>query len=243
MVSCKRAESPGERQRAYRLRAAEYHRRYANVPGDEFRDEHDEAVLPDGRPLAVTLLAEQGGQGVGTARLVLARHPAFPGLAADCRRLMEFDLDQLVGLAGFDPGRAVVGEVSRLAIARGCDVGAVKCRLYARVGDEARRLGMDLLLAVMHPAVAQGAQERGIPFLRWEPSRLCRGSLEEMRILLRYHHYFLPALARRGLEIDSERLDRARGVATLRAFASDCPDGPLLWFARTEEWVRKVRRG
>jgi hypothetical protein len=241
-ISCKRGEHPDERQRVYRLRAAAYRRHYANIPADAFRDELDEAVLPDGRPCSVTLLAEQGGTAVGTARLVLARHPGYPGLTGDCQRLMAFDLDQLIRVAGFDPGHAVVGEVGKLAVARDCDVPSVKRCVYARVGDEASQLGMDVLLAVMPPFVARSGCEGGIHFIRWEQAHLRRATLEDMRFLLRYHDYFLPALGKQGLEIDPERLERAGNFAALEALASDCPDGAFLWFARTEEWVRTVKR-
>jgi hypothetical protein len=242
MISCKCAEHANERQRAYRLRAVEYHRLYRNIPAGEWQDELDEAVLPDGRPQSVTLLAEQDGEAVGTARLTLIRHPNYAGLRTDCQRLMDFDLDQLLRVAGFDPERVVVGEVSRLAIARDGDSLSAKRCVYARVGDEAKRLGMDIVLAVMPQFVVQSAYEGGIHFVRWQSARCRRATLEDMRVLLRYHDYFLPMLRKRGLEIDPQALERTRNVAALQAFVSDCPDGPFLWFVATEEWVRTAKR-
>jgi hypothetical protein len=242
MISCKCVEQANERQRAYRLRAVEYRRFYRNIPVGEWQDELDEAVLPDGRPQSVILLAEQDGQAVGTGRLTLVRHPECPGLAADCARLMDFDLDQLLRVAGFDPERAVVGEVSRFAIARDGDFLSAKRCVLARLGDEAKYLGIDILLAIMPPFVVRSTAESGFLFRRWEPARCRRETLEDMRVLLRYHDYFLPTLRGRGLEIDPEALERTRNLAALQAFASDCPDGPSLWFMPTEEWVRTAKR-
>jgi hypothetical protein len=136
----------------------------------------------------------------------------------------------------------VVGEVGRLAISRDCDHALVKQCLYARVGDEAALLGMDVLVAIMPPFVARSGRERGIGFVRWERASLRRATLQQVRGLLRYHEYFLPALGRHGLEIDPERLGRATSLAALQALASDCQDGAFLWFVRTQEWVRTVRR-
>jgi hypothetical protein len=242
VISCKCVEQANERHRAYRLRAVEYRRFYRNIPAGEWQDELDEAVLPDGRPQSVTLLAEQDGQAVGTGRLTLVRHPRYPGLKADCVWLMDFDLDQLLRVAGFDPERVAVGEVGRFAIARDGDILSAKRCVLARLGDEAEYLGIDVLLAIMPPFIAQSLAESGVHYRRWEPARCRRDTLEVMRVLLRYHDYFLPVLRERGLAIDPEALERTRDLAALQAFASDCPDGPSLWFIRTEEWVRTAKR-
>jgi hypothetical protein len=220
----------------------EYRRLYRNLPTGEWHDEFDEAVLPDGRPQSVTLLAEQDGKAVGTARLTVIRHPRYPGLAADCLRLMDFDLDQLIRVAGFDPERAVVGELGRFAIARGGDILFAKRIVLARLGDEAKLRGVDLLVAIMPRFVVQSVAESGIHFRRWEQAHFRRATLEGLRFLIRYHEYFLPTLRKRGLEIDPEALDRAGNLAALQAFVSDCPDGSSLWFTRTEEWVRTAKR-
>jgi hypothetical protein len=238
MVSCKRVQLPNERQQVYHLRATEYGRLYRNIPTGEWHDEFDEALLPDGRPQSVTLLAEHDGKDIGTARLTLARHPRYPGLTADCDRLMDFDLDQLLRAAGLDPQRAVVGEAGRLAIARDGATLSAKLCVLSRLGGEARILGIDLLLAIapcwVFQRVAEGFASIGIHFRCWEPARLRRTTLEQIRLLLRYHDYFLPTLRKRGLEIDPEALERAKNLAALQAIASDCPDGTSLWFARTD---------
>jgi hypothetical protein len=242
MISCKCIEHANERQRVYSLRAVEYRRLYRNIPAGEWQDEFDAAVLPDGRPQSVTLLAEQDGEAVGTARLTLIRHPRYPGLTSDCQQLMDFDLDQLLQAAGFDPGRALVGELGKFAITRDGDRLAAKRCVVARVGDEAKYRGIDLILAIMPRFVLQSGAESGVHFRRWEPARCRRATLKDLRVLLRYHEYFLPMLRKRGLEIDPEALEHTRYLAALQAFVSDCPDGPFLWFIGTEEWVRTVKR-
>jgi hypothetical protein len=218
MISCKCVEHANERRGVYRLRAREYGRLYRNIPADEWKDEFDEAVLPDGRPQSLTLLAEQEGKVIGTGRLTLTRHPAYPPLTTDCQRLMDFDLDQLLWVAGFDPQRVVVGEVSRVAIARDANTLLAKQSVLSRLGHEARMLGMDIVLAIMpawvYQRLAEGFGMGGLHFRRWERAHCRRETLEDIRVLLRYHDYFLPALRERGLEIDPEALERANNLVS-----------------------------
>jgi hypothetical protein len=110
------------------------------------------------------------------------------------------------------------------------------------VGDEARFLGIDMLLAIMPGFVVKSVAECGVHFQPWASARCRRATLDNLRILLRYHDYFLPMLRKRGLEIDPDALERTQNVANLQALVSDCPDGPSLWFIRTEEWPRTVKR-
>lgn len=242
MITWKVAETEKEREQVYSLRAAEYARYYANIPSEAFHDELDEAVLPDGRPRSVLILAEQDGWAAGTVRLSVGRNPGWPEITCDSAMLMDFDLDAVVQQVGCDPGRAVIGEVGRYAIGRDGDVTAVKRAVVSSIGDQAALLGINVILAIMSPAVARGVREQGVPFTRWRPARLRRTKLAEVRTLLCYHDYFLPTIRKQGLEIDPSRLDSAANLAALQALIDDCPDGACLWYVRTDDWVKNVKR-
>jgi hypothetical protein len=71
--------------------------------------------------------------------------------------------------------------------------------------------------------VVQSLAESGIHFRRWEPARCRRATLQDMRVLLRYHDYFLPMLRERGLEIDPEALEHTRCLAALQALVPNAP--------------------
>lgn len=242
MITWKHASSPEEREHVYALRAAEYSRHYANVTPEAFRDELDSALLPNGQRQSIVVLAEQDGRPAGTARVSISRHPHYPGLACECHEMMDFDFDALVGEAGFDPKVAVVGETGRLAIGRGGDVSAVKRCVFSQAGDAGSLLGIDVILAMMSPFVARRVCEGGVPFVRWPVAQLRRNHLEEVRTLLCYHDYFLPMIRQHGLEIDPQRLEATANLSALQALIADSPDGTYLWYARTDEWVKNVKR-
>lgn len=77
-----------ELQKCYELRASEYGRLYRNIQNGAFSDAFDTATTIDGKQIGQTVGVWENDAHVGTLRLVLARHPDYPGLKPE---VMEFD--------------------------------------------------------------------------------------------------------------------------------------------------------
>src|SRR5262249_24457283 len=109
------------------------------------------------------------------------------------------------------------------------------------IGRVALAREVPVLIAVMAPFVEATVRALGIHFLRVAGARLRRQHRDELKYLLTYHEYFLPALRKRGLKIDLGRLSQPSSVEALPALVSDCADGPHLYSIRTEDLLRPLQ--
>jgi hypothetical protein len=212
----------------FALRAAQYARHYSNIPADRLTDEFDTALLPDGRRVAQIVAATVDDVVVGTLRLVLSRHPEFPGLQSDVAELMTFDWVEVARLVGVPAEAVVVGELGRFAVGRGPNR-MTKWAMIREGGRLAANRGIHVLLSLMPAVVERAVRQAGFHWRRVAGARLRRDHADLRCVLLRYHDYFLPALRKLGLDVHTDRLATA-SAAALEMMVAGSPDGPALWW-------------
>jgi hypothetical protein len=109
--------------------------------------------------------------------------------------------------------------------------------MVAPIREEALRRGVAVLIALMPPLVARSVRNVGLDFRRVAEEQLKRQTIEQLRYLITYRDFFLPALRKQGLEADAERLLGEGDVGSLRRLLDTCDDEPHLYWIRTEDFV------
>jgi hypothetical protein len=245
MISWRVAETNEDRLACYRLRAEQYARHYHNIPPGEFRDEFDDARLPDSRRQAHTIAVVQGGTVVATARVLIAARADLPVLPSELRDLVTVGASGPAWLGHLRrppaPSCVAVGELSKLTGSRGTLVERSAWLLAAMAGtaEMACREGIVRLVVLMSPTVVRRVWALGVPFERVAGVGLNRDSIDTLRTLVRYADYFLPALAANP-EVSQPGFADAAHEAALRQLTTGCEDGAHLYTITVADYVRAV---
>ena len=243
MLECRVALGKDEPS-CYALRAVEYSRYYRNIPAESFVDEYDRALTSDGQRVAQLVTVWDGELLVGTCRLVLARDQHFAELNSEIETLTTLTWPVVGQCVGIGADALIAMELGKFAVAADCDCRRVKWLLLTEVGRLARERGAHVVIALMPLLVERAARHAGVKFHRLAGCTLRRETSKTNRYLLRYRDYFLPTLAKRqhdsdSIDLDADDLDTldldAADSGVLRKHVSGVPDGPIVWWIRSDE--------
>lgn len=227
-------DSEEHRSACYSLRATQYGRYYRNIPATNFSDEFDTAVPIDEFRVSHLFGVLRSGSVVGTCRLIHSVAPNSMLLKSEVCELFDLQWSHLADLVGVPVQNLSVGELGRFSIAEGEDSREIKWMLLRTSGKHAMSLGIQVVIAIMPPAVERAARNSGTSFHRLEGVKLRRDDDIRKRYLLRHHDYFLPTFSKSGLDIDRQHLESMDSTA-LDKLLSGVSDGPALWWIRAED--------
>jgi hypothetical protein len=235
------ATTPSDLSECYRLRASEYGRYYRNIPGPELFDDLDAALLGNGTSQSKIVLVGRD-RAIATARLSLTHDQGHPEIKSQCQELMNFSWEDAIAAAysGKDmvPPQVIVGEISKLAIGKHRESPIAKIAIFPIIQTLARDQGIEMLVFIMSPFVAQIVWMAGASHRIVESAQLRRDTMEQLLYLVKYRDYFLPDLVPQGLEEAAVRLSRDGDFSRLRALLEHCGDGARLYCSTTADFIR-----
>lgn len=194
------AQTEEEKQDVYRIRSVGYRQHYRNIPQGTYSDELDEALLPDGRPRASSVMALEGNILLGTMRNALLYTSSYTDLDSEVNFLFDLKGQTLPQIMAKHVGRPVtnIGEISRFTIApqyRGKT--EIMEKLFAGSIHQARAWQLDVFIAIGKEWVIRHVNQVGAGFQKITDLPLNRNDPQALRFMIRYHEYFLPNLVKK----------------------------------------------
>ena len=236
-LTLKSLDSQDQMSACFALRASLYGHFYRNIPLESFSDEFDLAITDDGHRASRLLGVFRSDSLVGTSRLVHSVNPTSTQQFSEVRELYDLEWEHLAMVCGIPIRDLSVGELGKFSVLENEDSREIKWMLLSGAGSYAVRCGIQIVIAIMPPAVERAARRAGAYFMQFEGVCLRREGIDRKRYLLRYHDYFLPVFRKSGLEIDTDYLERSAPIV-LDMLLSGAVDGPKLWWIRSEDLAK-----